>query len=388
MSLFDVLIILVTLGTAVGGYRIGFVARVTSWIGLGLGIAVASWVAPRLLDQVDGPDPGSRLLILGATFVIIASIGGAIGAGVGMSLRQSIPFGTARRVDKAAGAVTGVFGALVVVWLLLPAVSTVPGGLAREVRNSEIAQALDELAPRAPKSLQALRQRVGEANFPEVFDDLRPAPRTGDPPAAAVLAPAVEARVKASTVKVSGTACRRRMEGSGFSPASNTVVTNAHVVAGARNIRVQRPDGRELAAQVQVFDPDRDLAVLAVSGLGQEPLPVGTAEVGDTGAVFGHPGGQVEIEVEPARIDDQRTAVGRDIYNSSITRRDVFFLAARLEPGDSGGALVNVSGAVVGVAFAIAPDAPATAYALTDKELRPVLAQPRSGAVSTGPCAS
>ena len=387
MSLFDLLIILVVIATAVGGYGVGFVARVTSWIGLGLGIAVASWVAPRLLDQVDAPDPGSRLLILGATFVIIASIGGAAGAAVGMAIRQSIPFGTARRVDKAAGAVAGGIGALVVVWLLLPAVSTVPGGLSREVRSSAIAQALDELAPRAPKSLQALRQRVGQANFPEVFDDLRPAPRTGDPPAAAVLAPAVEARVKASTVQVSGTACGQRMEGSGFSAAANTIVTNAHVVAGARNITVLRPDGRRLPAQVQIFDPDRDLAVLAVSGLGQTPLDVATADVGDNGAVFGHPGGQAEVEVEPARIDDQRTAVGRDIYNSSITRRDVFFLAARLEPGDSGGALVSVAGDVVGVAFAIAPDDPSTAYALSDKELRAVLAQPRRGAVSTGPCA-
>lgn len=386
MSLFDILIILVVLGTAVGGYRLGFVARMTSWIGLGLGIAVASWVAPRLLDRVNGPDPGSRLLILGAAFVIIASIGGAIGAGAGVALRRSIPFGAARRVDKAAGAAAGVVGALVLVWLLLPAVSVVPGDLSREVRSSAIAQALDALAPRAPKSLQALRQRVGEANFPEVFDDLRPAPRTGDPPAAAVLSPAVEARVKASTVQVSATACGRRMEGSGFSPAANTIVTNAHVVAGARNVSVLRPDGRRLQAQVQIYDPNRDLAVLAVSGLGQDPLAVATAEVGDNGAVFGHPGGQTEIEVEPARIDDQRTAVGRDIYSSSVTRRDVFFLAARLEPGDSGGALVDVRGAVVGVAFAIAPDEPSTAYALTDTELRPVLAEPRRGAVSTGAC--
>lgn len=386
MSLFDILIILVVLGTAVGGYRLGFVARVTSWIGLGLGIVVASWLSPRLLDQVNGPDPGSRLIMLAATFVIMASIGGAAGAAVGTSIRRSIPFGAARRIDKAAGAAAGVIGSLVLVWLLLPAVSTVPGDLSREVRNSAIAQALDDLAPRAPKSLQALRQKVGEANFPEVFADLRPSPRTGDPPAAAVLAPAVEARVKASTVKVSAAACGRRMEGSGFSPAANTIVTNAHVVAGARNVRVQRPDGRDLPAQVRVFDPQRDLAVLAVPGLGQDPLDVATADVGDSGAVFGHPGGQTEIEVEPARIDDRRTAVGRDIYSASITRRDVFFLAARLQPGDSGGALVNVSGAVVGVAFAIAPDEPATAYALTDKELRPVLAEPRSATVGTGRC--
>jgi S1-C subfamily serine protease len=147
-----------------------------------------------------------------------------------------------------------------------------------------------------------------------------------------------------------------------------------------------RPDRRVLSAQVQVFDPRRDLAVLGVRGLDQAPLQIGEADPGDEGAVFGHPRGQVSVEVHPARIDDERTAIGRDLYNESQTRRRVFFLAASLSPGDSGGALVNTNGAVVGVAFAIAPDEPATAYAVTDEELRPVLAQPRSGAVSTGPC--
>ncbi|MGI9022135.1 MAG: trypsin-like peptidase domain-containing protein, partial [Acidimicrobiales bacterium] len=181
-------------------------------------------------------------------------------------------------------------------------------------------------------------------------------------------------------------ACGRVMEGSGFSPATDIVVTNAHVVAGERRTEVLRPDGESLAARVEVFDPQRDLAVLSVPGLDQQPLPVGTAEVGDTGAVFGHPEGQEEVDVQPARVDDRRTATGRDIYNSSVTRRDVLFLAARLAPGDSGGAVVNESGEVIGVAFAIAPDEPATAYAVSDRELRPVLAEPRSGPVSTGDC--
>jgi len=64
----------------------------------------------------------------------------------------------------------------------------------------------------------------------------------------------------------------------------------------------------------------------------------------------------------------------------------VLFLASKLAPGDSGGALVNQGGAVIGVAFAIAPDEPSTAYAISDKELRPVLAEPRAGAVGTGDC--
>ena len=388
MNLFDLLIVLVLIASGVGGYRLGFVTRVSSWIGLALGIVVAAWAVPKLMELIEGPDPSSRLVIVGAAFLIIASLGGALGATAGAQLRRAIPFGPARSVDQAGGAVAGVLGALVLVWLLLPAVSAVPGGIAREVRNSSIAQALDEFAPRAPRSLQALRQRVGEANFPQVFDDLRPSPRTGAPPEASVLSAAVQSRVSASTVLVRGTACGRRMEGSGFSAADDVVVTNAHVVAGARNITVMGPNRRVLSAQVQVFDPRRDLAVLTAPGLNQAPLPLGEADAGDEGAVFGHPRGQVSVAVHPARIEDERTAVGRDLYNQSQTERRVFFLAASLAPGDSGGPLVDADGTVVGVAFAIAPDQPSTAYALTDEELRPVLALPRRGAVSTGPCVS
>ena len=61
-------------------------------------------------------------------------------------------------------------------------------------------------------------------------------------------------------------------------------------------------------------------------------------------------------------------------------------LASALRPGDSGAALVDKAGEVVGVAFAIAPDKPGVSYALTDKELRPVLASAGTTSVSTGGC--
>lgn len=393
MSLFDLVLIALVVCLAVGGYRLGFVARVLSWVGLAFGIAVAAWAAPKVLDTLPGLlgiegelDSVSRLIVVGGAFVLIASLGGAVGATLGVGLRKFIPIGPARQLDRGAGAVAGALGALILIWLFLPAISEVPGTISRQARNSAIAQAIDGAVPRPPKSLQALRQAVRDANFPQVFDDLGPSPRTGTPPPPDVLDPAVQARVKTSTVRVSGVACGRLMEGSGFAPEAEVIVTNAHVVAGERATQVLRPDGKRLSARVVVFDPQRDLAVLSVPGLNQAALPVGTAQVGDKGAVFGHPGGQTEVDVQPARVDGRRTATGRDIYNSAATRRDVLFLASRLAPGDSGGALVNESGAVIGVAFAIAPDEPSTAYAISDKELRPVLAEPRAGPVGTGAC--
>ena len=59
-------------------------------------------------------------------------------------------------------------------------------------------------------------------------------------------------------------------------------------------------------ATVISFDPNRDLALLRVPGLGQAPLAVGTAKAGITGAVFGHPGGAADLTVSPAGIRQQR----------------------------------------------------------------------------------
>ena len=97
-------------------------------------------------------------------------------------------------------------------------------------------------------------------------------------------------------------------------------------------------------------------------------------QTGVRGAVFGHPGGG-PLEASPFRVDRRIRAVGRDIYGAARTERDVLVLAADLEPGDSGSALVSPDGDVVGVAFAIAPDRPGVAYALTPAEVRAALAR-------------
>lgn len=358
-----------------------------SWVGLIVGVGVAVLLAPRILEAVEqNTDPQLRALISVGVFVVMASLGATIGEIAGVSLRRLIPPGPARSVDRGVGTVAAGLSVLALLWLLIPALSEVPGKLSSQVRNSTIAQAVDRAAPNAPGPLQALRNLVQEADFPRVFEALGPSPGSGPPPEASGLSAEVEARVSASTVRISGPACGRVLEGSGFSPEPGIIVTNAHVVAGVDRPTVQRPDGARIRARVVVFDPNRDLAVLEVDNLRQNPLPIGTPEVGGTGAVFGHPGGQVQLEISPARIEQRVNALGRNIYNSPGARRDVLVLAAELRPGDSGGALVDTDGAVVGVAFAIAPDAPNTAYALHASELREVLDVPRAGPVSTGPC--
>jgi S1-C subfamily serine protease len=103
------------------------------------------------------------------------------------------------------------------------------------------------------------------------------------------------------------------------------------------------------------------------------------------GAVFGHPGGG-PLAVIPARIAQSIIAVGTDIYRTSNSRRRVLVLATTLEPGDSGGALVDTGGKVVGVAFATDPGQVHTGYALTSDQVRTVLAHAGSVPVATGSC--
>ncbi len=100
-----------------------------------------------------------------------------------------------------------------------------------------------------------------------------------------------------------------------------------------------------------VFNPDVDLALLYVPGLGEPPLKLGTRARGQTGAVFGHPNGQDALAVQPAAIATEVTALGQDLYDTRNTQRNVFVLAAKLAYGDSGAPLVDTHGQVVGHGF-------------------------------------
>ena len=376
MNLLDLVVIVAALSAVVGGFRVGFLARVASWLGLALGFYIAARALPSVIDAFDLPDPSTRLLVAAVVLVAGAFLGQATGLIIGHRMRSTLAIGPFRLVDGVVGGAVGVLGVLVTLWLLLPSLADVPGWPSRQARNSALARFVDSAFPKAPDTMQSLRRLVDERGFPQVFDALRPAPDPGVPPEASGLNPDVEARVVQSTVKIQGVACRRIQEGSGFVVQENVVVTNAHVVAGEDRVEIVRPDGRRVRATVAVFDADRDLAVLRAPNLGQPALPrVAGARVGTTGAVFGHPGGQAKVRAAPARVSSQVTAEGRDIYNEKPTRRAIFILAANLAPGDSGGALVDQQGRVVGVAFAIAPDRPGTSYALTGVELESVMAR-------------
>jgi S1-C subfamily serine protease len=372
-------------GAAFGGYRLGLLARVTSWIGMGIGVVVGANVLPSILRSIEDGTDAQLLFVTMGVLVGTAFLGQALGLWIGGRLHLALPGASVRSADRSAGAVAGVVGVLIGLWLLVPLMADVPGWFAIQARSSTIARWVDDRFPPAPDAMATLRRLVGGDQFPRVFEALQPAPDLGPPPTATGIPQAVVDAVVPSTVKVEGVACRRIQDGSGFVAAPGLVVTNAHVVAGEDQTVVQRSDGSEVRATVVAFDPRRDLAVLSAPGLDRPALPLTDVEEGGTGAVFGHPGGG-PLRAAPYQVGRTVTATGTDIYDRERTERKILILASGLAPGDSGAGLVDAQGRVVGVAFAIAPDKPGVAYALDIEELQAVLAGNLSQEVDTGPC--
>jgi S1-C subfamily serine protease len=354
-------------------------------VGLALGVTIGSLVLPPILRSLQDASPPQLLFVTVGVLLGTAFLGQALGLLVGARLQATLPGATVRSADRAAGGVAGVLGVLVGIWVLLPLMADVPGWWARQARSSAVAAWVDERFPDPPDTVNTLRRLVGEDQFPRVFDALERSPDVGPPPTSSNIPQAVVDAVVPSTVKVEGVACRRIQEGSGFVVGDGLVVTNAHVVAGEAETIVQRSDGSTVRARVVAFDPNRDLAVLAAPDLDRPALTRDAIDQGGVGAAFGHPGGG-PLRAAPFSVGEKVTATGTDIYDRNRTTRQVLVLAADLQPGDSGSALIDPDGDVVGVVFAIALDRPGVAYALDMPELEAVLAGELSRPVDTGPC--
>jgi serine protease Do len=146
--------------------------------------------------------------------------------------------------------------------------------------------------------------------------------------------------------------------GSGFFVARDLVVTNAHVVCpGGEAIRVRTADGVELPGRVERVEDGLDLAVVRVAGFQGEPLPLGdagTLRSGQPLTMVGSPMG-MDFTVHQASV-------------SNVDRRELGLALIQIDgqvnPGNSGGPLLDTHGRAVGVVTLKRMDADGIALAV------------------------
>jgi S1-C subfamily serine protease len=290
--------------------------------------------------------------------------------------------------------VVSLVAVLLVAWLVaVPLGSSSLPWLNREVRSSAILGGINQLMPQQAQALSAaLRDTLDTNGFPDVFGGLAPTrAREVAAPDPALRNSQIVVNAKRSVIKVLGTApsCSRRIEGSGFAYAEERVMTNAHVVAGTRDVQVE-VDGDRLDATVVVYDPERDLAVLYVPGLRSPVLPFieKPAATGANAIVLGFPL-DGPYNAQSARVRDLSRITGPDIYDSNDVTREIYTIRALVRSGNSGGPLVTPNGRVLGVIFAAAADNPNVGFALTASEAAGTAqaGTQRTRGVKTGDCA-
>jgi serine protease Do len=139
--------------------------------------------------------------------------------------------------------------------------------------------------------------------------------------------------------------------GSGFIiRADGYIVTNNHLVDTASDIKVKLPDGRDFPAKLVGRDEKTDLALLKIDAQGLPVLPFGDSEklqVGQAVMAIGNPFG-LEGTVTTGIVSAKGRIIGEGPYDDFIQTD------ASVNPGNSGGPLVNAAGQVVGINTAIA----------------------------------
>jgi Trypsin-like peptidase domain/Colicin V production protein len=323
-----------------GAFR-GLAVQVLSLGGLALGALVGSFLAPFLL-----PD--------NSPWVVLASlVGAAVGAfalaAVGAVLAGPVRLFLASRpalalVDRVGGVVVGGFVGIAIGWLIAVLALQQPAlGLRREVRDSVILPRLVRAVP-PDALLQALNR----------FDPLPLLPGVGGslpkPDQSVLQSPGTKAAAN-GVVKIQGISCGVGVQGSGWVVRRALVATNAHVVAGEEETHVLAPNRQTLSATTVYVDSTNDVALLRVRGLATAPLATDRrVDLPRPVALLGY-ARNGPLTATAGTAGDPRTVLAPDAYERRIRPRVVVPLRGRVQPGESGGPVVDRRGSVLAMIF-------------------------------------
>ncbi|MFD5213651.1 MarP family serine protease [Microbacterium sp. NPDC058345] len=390
-NLVDLVIAVLLIAALAIGLSVGLFAALGALLGLVAGGLAAPWVLPwvaKVLPQSEW----HGLIVIGSAVVLLL-LGASIGSAIGALLRRGADRLRLRVVERLLGGLTTLIAGTLAIAMTGAAVASagIPV-VSSAVASSVVLRTIDRYTP-APLADAAARLHalvLGESVLPTIDgllgpQDLGVAPDPGD---IDIASPQVEAAA-ASVARISGVAhqCSTIPTGSGFVIAEDRILTNAHVVAGVDAPVVQLPGEPARDGKVVYFDPVDDIAVIAAD-VDARPLALGEElGAGDGGAVLGYPFGG-PLRSIPAGVVSATNAPIDDIYGESVADRGVYVLSSDVNPGNSGGPLLALDGAVAGMVFAKDAAREDVGYAMTNAELQPVVEglDAAQQSVPTGAC--
>jgi len=135
---------------------------------------------------------------------------------------------------------------------------------------------------------------------------------------------------------------------------SGLIITNAHVVRNASEIKVVLPDKREFIAELMGIDEVHDVAQLRIRGNNLPHAKLGNSDgliIGEWSIAVGNPYGMLMNDSKPSVTVGVISALGRNfsIREDNQEFRNMIQTDAAVNPGNSGGPLVNIKGEVIGI---------------------------------------
>ena len=190
-----------------------------------------------------------------------------------------------------------------------------------------------------------------------------------------VVSEVVPSVVSVSTTRLARTQLSRvvpvKGQGSGvILTDTGFIVTNAHVIEGARDVEVTLHDGHSFKAVVVGESKVRDLAILKIDADGLNPLEMGDSEslkVGQFAIAVGNP-----LGLGSTVTFGMVSAVDRTIQSQRSFLEGLIQTSAQINPGNSGGALVDTEGKLIGVPTAMIPWSQGIGFAIAVNTLKGV----------------
>jgi S1-C subfamily serine protease len=367
---------------ALVGFARGFLIGALSLAGFAAGAYLGTRFGPHLLTEGNQSPFAPLFGLLGA--LIGGTLFSAGAEGIAGAMRTAMVSPGLRAIDGLLGSVLAIALALGIAWLLSVIVLQTPGirDYRRSIQKSAILQKLNEVLP-SDKVLKALARFDP---FPRVTgpDANVPAPK-----GSATRDPDVQ-QAGNSVVQILGNSCGLGVSGSGWVASPGVVVTNAHVVAGqdqGDTVVRMRDRGRQYPATAINFDSRNDIAILRVPGLPAGPLNYSReVKISEPGAVLGYPLSG-PFAARATRIGPTQTVLTQDAYGRRLVRRKITSFRGNVQPGNSGGPIVDVAGRVAATVFAKSTSGGTEGgFAIPNDIVRKELGG-ASGPVGTGPCA-